>query len=59
VASDHLNFAPTSFTLGHNLLIALITVSYDGFGVKLQGQKLTGSFGKMQMTLKRIADRED
>jgi hypothetical protein len=29
-------------------------VSYDGFGLKLQGKKLPGSFGEMQMMFKKI-----
>jgi hypothetical protein len=31
-----------------------MTMSYDGFGVKPQGEKLAGSFGKMQMMFKKI-----
>jgi hypothetical protein len=37
-----------------------MTVSYDGFGMKLlAAKKVTTSVRKMQMTLKRIADQED
>ena len=37
-----------------------MTVSYDGFGMKLlAAKKVTTSVRKMQMILKRIADQED